>query len=194
MISYLSGKLNLITPTYIVMDVNGVGYEVNISLYTHLKIKDLNECKILTYLNIREDAHVLYGFFDEAERNLFRHLISVNGIGPSTGRMILSSLTPSEIQQAISAGNVAALTAIKGVGPKSAQRLILELQDKLRRETIIAQSEGPGLGNKNRQEAISALTMLGFNKLPAEKEVDKQLRSNPTQSLEDLIKLALRNL
>jgi Holliday junction DNA helicase RuvA len=194
MISYLSGRLSVITPTYVVMDVNGVGYEVNISLYTHLKVKDLKECRLLTYLNIREDAHVLYGFFDESERNLFRHLISVNGVGPSTGRMILSSLTPSEIQQAISSGNVAALTAIKGVGPKSAQRLILELQDKLRRETIISQSEGLGAGNVMRQEAISALTLLGFNKLQAEKEVDKQLRANSNLSLEELIKLALKNL
>lgn len=194
MIAFLEGKISVNTPTYVVMDVNGVGYEVNISLYTHQKIKELTQCKLLTYLNIREDAHVLFGFFDEYERNLFRHLISVNGIGPSTGRMILSSLTPSEIQLAITTGNIAALTAIKGVGPKSAQRLILELQDKLKRETLVNEASGAGAGNIARIEAISALTLLGFSKAPAEKEVDKQLRLNPTLTVEALIKLALKNL
>ncbi len=194
MIAFLEGKISVNTPTYVVMDVNGVGYEVNISLYTHQKIKELTQCKLLTYLNIREDAHVLFGFFDEYERNLFRHLISVNGVGPSTGRMILSSLTPSEIQLAITTGNIAALTAIKGVGPKSAQRLILELQDKLKRETLVNEASGAGAGNIARIEAISALTLLGFSKAPAEKEVDKQLRLNPTLTVEALIKLALKNL
>ena len=194
MIAFLEGKITVNTPTYVVMDVNGVGYEVNISLYTHQKIKELTQCRLLTYLNIREDAHVLFGFFDEYERNLFRHLISVNGVGPSTGRMILSSLTPSEIQLAITTGNIAALTAIKGVGPKSAQRLILELQDKLKRETLINEASGAGAGNIARIEAISALTLLGFSKAPAEKEVDKQLRNNPTLTVEALIKLALKNL
>lgn len=194
MIAFLEGKITVNTPTYVVMDVNGVGYEVNISLYTHQKIKELTQCRLLTYLNIREDAHVLFGFFDEYERNLFRHLISVNGVGPSTGRMILSSLTPSEIQLAITTGNIAALTAIKGVGPKSAQRLILELQDKLKRETLVNEASGAGAGNIARIEAISALTLLGFSKAPAEKEVDKQLRNNPTLTVEALIKLALKNL
>jgi Holliday junction DNA helicase RuvA len=194
MISHLEGKFTTITPTFVVLDVNGVGYEVHISLYTHLKIKDLKQGRLLTYLNIREDAHVLFGFFDENERNLFKHLISVNGVGPSTGRMILSSLTPSEIQVAITTGNIAALTAIKGVGPKSAQRLILELQDKLKRETIINEATGTGMGNVVRMEALAALTMLGFSKSPAEKEVDKQLRINPMLTVEELIKLALKNL
>ncbi len=194
MIAHLEGKFTTITPTYVVLDVNGVGYEVHISLYTHLKIKDLKQGRLLTYLNIREDAHVLFGFFDELERNLFKHLISVNGVGPNTGRMILSSLTPSEIQLAISVGNIGALTAIKGVGPKSAQRLILELQDKLKRETIINESSGAGMGSVVRTEAMGALTMLGFSKAPAEREVDKQLRLNPTLTVEELIKLALKNL
>src|ERR1700744_4363447 len=134
MYAYIDGKLAFKSPAYVVIDAGGVGYHINISLNTYSKLGEGERCKLLTWLHVKEDAHTLYGFAEEGERRLFLHLISISGIGPNTGRMILSSITPQEIQNAIVSGNVSQIQRIKGIGPKSAQRIILELQDKLRKE------------------------------------------------------------
>jgi Holliday junction DNA helicase RuvA len=189
MIHHIKGKLVQKTPTNIIVEASGVGYYINISLHTYAQIVDEESILIYTYLNIREDAHVLYGFFDESERRLFTHLISVSGIGPNTARMMLSSISPQEIQEAIVRGDVALVQKIKGIGPKSAQRLILELQDKLKKEGSDTLLSAP-LNNTAKEEALSALIMLGF-----EKVLDQIIRvDGSTLSVERLIKSALRNL
>lgn len=194
MISYLSGKLDELHPTHAIVDCNGIGYHVNISLHTYSQIQGKQEVKLLTHLNVREDAHVLYGFSDELERSLFMNLISVSGIGPNTARMILSSYRPDELRQAIVDGNQTLIQSIKGVGPKSAQRLILELRDKLLKLPDGAETAA-GEGNTLRQEALMALSMLGIGKTLAEKAVTKVLNDKPdTQSVEQLVKAALQSL
>jgi Holliday junction DNA helicase RuvA len=193
-ISYLSGKIAELHATHVIIECNGIGYHVNISLNTYSRIQNKENIKLLTYLNVREDAHVLFGFADELERSLFMNLISVSGIGPNTARMILSSYPPDELRRAIANGNQPILQSIKGVGPKSAQRIILELKDKvikLPEETVTA----GGVDNTLRQEALMALTMLGIGKTLAEKAVTKVLTQKPdTQSVEQLVKAALQNL
>lgn len=194
MIHHIKGKLVQKTPTNIVVEASGVGYYINISLHTYAQIVDEESILIYTYLNIREDAHVLYGFFDESERRLFTHLISVSGIGPNTARMMLSSISPQEIQEAIVRGDVALVQKIKGIGPKSAQRLILELQDKLKKEGSETLLSAP-LNNTAKEEALSALIMLGFAKNSAEKVLDQIIKvDGSTLSVERLIKSALKNL
>jgi len=194
MIHHIKGKLVQKTPTNIVVEASGVGYFINISLHTYAQIVDEESILIYTYLNIREDAHVLYGFFDESERRLFTHLISVSGIGPNTARMMLSSISPQEIQEAIVRGDVALVQKIKGIGPKSAQRLILELQDKLKKEGFDTLLSAP-LYNTAKEEALSALIMLGFAKNSAEKVLDQIIKVDGiTLSVERLIKSALKNL
>ena len=133
MYDYISGKLVFKCPTYVVIDAGGIGYHINISLNTYSALAD-ERCKLYIWMHVKEDAHTLYGFAEEGERRLFLHLISVSGIGPGTGRMILSSITPAEIQAAFVKGDVPLIQRIKGIGPKSAQRMILELQDKLKKE------------------------------------------------------------
>jgi Holliday junction DNA helicase RuvA len=194
MINHIKGKLVQKTPTHIVVEAAGVGYFVNISLHTYAQILEEESILIYTYLNIREDAHVLFGFFDESERRLFTHLISVSGIGPNTARMMLSSISPQEIQEAIVRGDVALVQRIKGIGPKSAQRLILELQDKLKKEGSGTLLSAP-LNNTAKEEALSALIMLGFAKTSAEKVLDQIIRlEGSALSVEHLIKSALKNL
>lgn len=194
MIHHIKGKLVQKTPTNIVVEASGVGYFINISLHTYAQIVDEESILIYTHLNIREDAHVLYGFFDESERRLFTHLISVSGIGPNTARMMLSSISPQEIQEAIVRGDVALVQKIKGIGPKSAQRLILELQDKLKKEGSETLLSAP-LNNTAKEEALSALIMLGFAKNSAEKVLDQIIKvDGSTLSVERLIKSALKNL
>lgn len=194
MINHIKGKLVQKTPTHIVVEAAGVGYFVNISLNTYAQILEEESILIYTYLNIREDAHVLFGFFDESERRLFTHLISVSGIGPNTARMMLSSISPQEIQEAIVRGDVALVQRIKGIGPKSAQRLILELQDKLKKEGSGTLLSAP-LNNTAKEEALSALIMLGFAKTSAEKVLDQIIRlEGSALSVEHLIKSALKNL
>ncbi|MDM8176816.1 MULTISPECIES: Holliday junction branch migration protein RuvA [Olivibacter] len=194
MYEYLNGKLAYKCPTYVVLDVNGVGYHVNISLYTFGKIKDCEQCKLYVSFQVKEDAHSLYGFAEEGERKLFNHLLSVSGIGASTGRMILSSITPTEIQTAIVQGDVKQIQRIKGIGPKSAQRIILELQDKLKKEgadTLISVPQHQSVP----EEALTALVMLGFNKAQAEKVLTEIQKNNAAQfTVEELIKEALRRL
>jgi len=194
MYAYIDGKLAFKSPSYVVIDAGGVGYHINISLNTYSLIGDAERCKLYTWLHVKEDGHSLYGFADEGERRLFLHLISISGIGPNTGRMMLSSITPAEIQAAIISGNVALIQRIKGIGPKSAQRVILELQDKLRKEgpdTLIAAP----LNKTVKDEALSALVMLGFARNAAEKVLEQEIsRNNAELTVEQLIKYALKNL
>jgi len=193
MYDYISGKLVFKCPTYVVIDAGGVGYHLNISLNTYSALAD-ERCKLYTWLHVKEDAHTLYGFSEEGERRLFLHLISVSGIGPGTGRMILSSITPSEIQAAIVKGDVPLIQRIKGIGPKTAQRVILELQDKLKKEGPDSLISVPQ-NNTAREEALSALVMLGFGKNVAEKAIDQLLRSgNENLAVEQIIKIALKSL
>lgn len=194
MYAYIDGKLTFKSPAYVVIDAGGVGYHINISLNTYSQLGDSERCKLYTWLHVKEDAHTLYGFFDEGERRLFLHLISVSGIGPNTGRMILSSITPQEIQAAIVNGNVSQIQRIKGIGPKSAQRMILELQDKLKKDgpdTLIAVP----INVTAKDEALSALVMLGFARNAAEKVLDQEInRNGTTLTVEQLIKFALKSL
>lgn len=194
MYAYIDGKLAFKSPAYVVIDANGVGYHINISLNTYSLLGDTERCKLFTWLHVKEDAHTLYGFADESERNLFLHLISISGIGPNTGRMMLSSLAPAEIHTAIVNGNVSVIQRIKGIGPKSAQRVILELQDKLRKEGIGAPATAlPAQTAKD--EALAALVMLGFARNAAEKVLDQELNKNgQSLTVEALIKLALKSL
>ncbi|MEJ2905321.1 Holliday junction branch migration protein RuvA [Pedobacter panaciterrae] len=194
MFAYIDGKLTFKCPAYIVVEAGGVGYHINISLNTYSSLADAERCKIYTWLHIKEDAHTLYGFADEGERRLFLHLISVSGIGPNTGRMMLSSITPNEIQSAIISGDLPLIQRIKGIGVKSAQRLVLELQDKLKKEGTGSLIAAP-LNNTVKEEALSALMMLGFAKPASEKAIDNAVKvGGQDLSVEQMIKLALKNL
>jgi len=195
MIAYLKGKLVHKEPTFIILDVNGIGYQVSISLNTFSEIKDREDLKLVTYMHVREDAQILYGFVNETEKQMFQHLISVNGVGPNTALVVLSYLPPNELRSAIVREDAAALQAVKGIGGKTAQRVILELKDKLRKDPI---EEGPGkpglIHNTMRHEALTALMTLGITKSAAEKSVDSVLKlSGNTISLDDLVKQALKN-
>jgi Holliday junction DNA helicase RuvA len=194
MYAYIDGKLVFKSPAYVVIDAGGVGYHINISLNTFSKLGDAERCKLFVWQHVKEDGHTLYGFFDEGEKRLFLHLISVSGIGPNTGRMMLSSITPQEIQAAIVQGNVTQIQRIKGIGPKSAQRVILELQDKLRKDGPDTLTSMPA-NNTVKDEALSALVMLGFARNAAEKVIDVELgRNNDNLTVEQLIKYALKTL
>lgn len=194
MYEYIDGKLVFKCPTYVVIETGGIGYHLNISLHTFSLIKDQERCKLYTWLHVKEDAHTLYGFADEGERRLFLHLISVNGIGAGTGRMMLSSISPLEIEAAIINGDVNQIKRIKGIGPKSAQRLIIELQDKLKKDgsgTLMLTPQN----HTAKDEALSALVMLGFVKNSAEKAVDTAVRgTDKILSVEEIIKIALKSL
>ena len=194
MYAYINGKLVFKCPTYVVIDAGGVGYHINISLNTYSGIGDNESCKLYTWMHVKEDAHTLYGFIDEGERRLFLHLVSVSGIGPNTGRMILSSITPSEIQTAIIKGDVPLIQRIKGIGPKSAQRMVLELQDKLKKDGPDTLMAMPVMYTV-KDEALSALVMLGFVKNNAEKVIEQAIKSaNDSLTVEQLIKVALKSL
>ena len=194
MFEYIDGKLTFKCPTYIVVETGGIGYHINISLNTYSSLGDAERCKVYTWVHIKEDAHTLYGFADEGERRLFLHLISVSGIGPNTGRMMLSSITPTEIQTAIVNGDLPLIQRIKGIGVKSAQRLVLELQDKLKKEGTGSLIAAP-LNNTVREEALSALLMLGFTRQPAEKAIDNAVKNGSMDlTVEGMIKIALKNL
>jgi Holliday junction DNA helicase RuvA len=195
MISFLRGRLVQKDPTHVVIDVNGVGYHLNISLQTFSTIKEQENTLLYTHLSIREDAHVLYGFSSEAERKLFQQLISVNGVGPSTAIVMLSYLSSEELKSAIVHEDAATLQRIKGIGGKTAQRVIIELKDKLRKDVSEEVVGFPGIQhNTLRTEALSALITLGITKSAAEKSVDTVLKkSGNTITLEDLVKQALKN-
>jgi Holliday junction DNA helicase RuvA len=193
MISHIHGRLVEKNPTFVVIDCNGVGYHLNISLNTYGKIGEDENCKLYTQFIVREDAQLLYGFHDKAERQLFQLLISVSGVGAATALMVLSSANAFEIQEAIINGDVAWFKSVKGIGPKSAQRIIIDLKDKVALDSS-SENISMSLDNTIKQEALSALVMLGFNKNQAEKSINKILRNNPEAGIEDLIKIALKGL
>jgi Holliday junction DNA helicase RuvA len=194
MIVHLNGKVALRSPAFIVIDCGGIGYGVQISLNTYEKIGEVKDLKLLTFLSIKEDSHTLYGFFDEEERQLFINLIAVNGVGSNTARMILSSLKPSEIKSAILDGNWTLLKTIKGIGPKTAQRLVIDLQDKLKKSESNDGLQSNTYASPAFEEALSALITLGFSKIEAEKGLLKVKQQNPDSSVEQLVKLTLKNL
>jgi Holliday junction DNA helicase RuvA len=193
MITHIQGRLTEKNPAYAIIDCNGVGYYINISLNTFSKIGKDEFCKLYTHLSIREDAQTLYGFADQEERSMFRLLISVSGVGANTARMILSSLNPAEVQQAIATSDVNTLKGIKGIGAKSAQRIIVDLTDKIGKEDILFDNVSVS-GNTMRNEALSALITLGFDKKKAEKTLDKSMKEAGEVSVEELIKITLKNL
>ncbi len=195
MISYIKGQITFKNPTFIVVETGGVGYRINITLNTYSQIEKAEQVKILTHFHVKEDSQTLYGFTEEAERNMFRHLIAVSGIGPSTAQTVLSSMNSEDVRAAIIGENVAAFKNVKGIGPKTAKRVILDLKDKLLKDggdipTVVTAS-----GNTLREEALSALLALQINKVQAQKVLNKILKENPNLSkVEDLIRLALRQL
>lgn len=193
MITHLNGKLVEKNPTYVVIETNGVGYWVNISLNTFSQLSNEESILLYTYLSVKEDSHTLYGFSTKTERELFKMLISVSGVGPGTARTMLSSMTTNEIQQAIASGNVAAIQSVKGIGAKTAQRVLVDLRDKISK-TYAVDEVSASSNNTNKNEALSALEVLGFPKKQAEKVLDKIILSNSSLSVEQLIKQALKNL
>ncbi|MES2747774.1 MAG: Holliday junction branch migration protein RuvA [Bacteroidota bacterium] len=193
MITHIQGKLVEKTPTDVVIDCGGVGYHINISLHTYSLLPASEQLKLFTHLLIREDAHSLYGFVEKSERELFKLLLSVSGIGASIARTMLSSLDPKQIIQAIAVADVVTIQSIKGIGAKTAQRVILDLKDKVLKiydldEISLSQN------NTNRDEALSALEVLGFVRKASEKVVDKVISQNPEATVEIIIKQALKNL
>jgi len=193
MITHIQGKLTEKNPTDVIIDCNGVGYLVNISLHTFSQIPEQENIKLLTHLHIKEDSHSLYGFYSVAEREIFRLLISVSGIGTSTARTMLSSLTPKQVREGIAGEDVGLIQSVKGIGLKTAQRVIIELKDKVLK--IYDIDEGlPFQNNTNKDEALSALEVLGFAKKQAERVVDKIIATQPDVSVETIIKEALKNL
>ena len=193
MITHIRGRLVEKSPTAVVIDCNGVGYFIHISLHTFSQLKDDESIKLLTHLQIKEDAHQLYGFATSMEREIFRLLISVSGIGTNTARTMLSSLTPKQIREGIAAEDVALIQSVKGIGLKTAQRVIIDLKDKILKiydidETLLISD------NTNKDEALSALEVLGFAKKNSESVVVKVISNNPDASVELIIKEALKNL
>jgi Holliday junction DNA helicase RuvA len=193
MITHIQGKLVEKTPTEVVIDCNGVGYHINISLHTYSLLPKTDFIKLFTFLMIKEDSHSLYGFVEKSEREIFKMLLSVSGIGAGIARTMLSSLEPKQIIQALASGDVGTIQSIKGIGSKTAQRAILDLKDKVLKiydldEVSLSQS------NTNRDEALSALEVLGFVRKASEKIVDKVISQNPDATVEMIIKQALKNL
>ena len=193
MIAHIQGKLVEKTPTEVVIDCAGVGYHINISLHTYSLLPQTENIKLFTYLQFKEDAHTLFGFVEKSEREIFKMLLSVSGIGASIARTMLSSLDPKQIIQALAVGDIGTIQSIKGIGSKTAQRAILDLKDKVLKiydidEVSMSQS------NTNKDEALSALEVLGFNKKMAEKVVDKIVSQDLDATVESIIKQALKNL
>lgn len=195
MIAYIKGNIAFKSPTYVIVEANGIGYHINISLNTYAKIEKLEKVKLFTYFHVKEDMQSLYGFDDNKERKLFVYLISVTGIGPNTARVMLSAMTPDELRAAIVSENVAAFKKVRGVGPKTAKRLILDLKDK-----IIKDSGEDGItiapvNNTFRREALSALVALGYKKIQAQKALNRTIKEHPdAKDVETLIKRAFKYL
>jgi holliday junction DNA helicase RuvA len=193
MIAFLKGNFVSKTPAVVYIDVNGVGYEVHISLNTYSKIQNLESGTLFTHLLIREDAHTLFGFYDASEKDIFLHLISVSGIGASTARVMLSYMKPEELIQAIIQGNARLLETIKGIGRKTAERIVLELKDKMGKVVTEVNISAPG-GNSLQADALNALIALGINRQAAEQAVQKAIKQHAPGSVEDLIKKSLQTL
>lgn len=192
MIEFLKGRLTEKNPAYLIIECNGVGYYVNISLNTYSSVPDEETVMIYTHQVIREDAHLLFGFKDADERKVFRSLLSVSGVGANTARTILSSMNPAEVREAIAAGNSKSFEKIKGIGAKTAQRIIVDLSGKLDLSQL--SEAGATSGSLAKNEALSALTTLGFDKNAAEKALDKIMALHNNMKVEELIKLALKNM
>jgi len=194
MYAYLQGKFTYKNPAQVYIDVNGVGYEVNISLNTYAAIEQLTEGKLFVHLQVKEDSHTLFGFFDKAEKEMFLLLTSVSGVGAATARMMLSSIRPAEITAAIVQGNVRLMESIKGIGKKTAERLVLELKDKIGKQPLPGGNNNVyPAGNTIEQDALTALTALGISRTQAEQSIQKIVRAEPgILKLEDLIKKALK--
>ncbi|WP_108866498.1 Holliday junction branch migration protein RuvA [Aquimarina aquimarini] len=193
MITHIKGRLVEKNPTDVVIDCNGVGYLLHISLHTFSLISEEEVLQLYTHLQVKEDSHTLFGFVEKSEREIFRLLISVSGIGASTARTMLSSLHPDQVKEAIATNDVATIQSIKGIGAKTAQRVIIDLKDKILKvynidEVSVSQS------NTNKDEALSALETLGFNRKIAEKAIDRVLKVTPKETVENIIKQALKNL
>lgn len=193
MIAHLKGKLVEKNPTYVIVECNGVGYFLNISLHTFSLIEEEESIQLYTHLQVKEDSHTLFGFMEQSEREIFRLLISVSGIGTGTARTMLSSLPPRQIKESIAAGDVASIQAVKGIGAKTAQRLIVDLKDRVLKvhgtyEVSLSSN------NTGKEEALSALEVLGFVRRQSEKVVDKIISEDSSLSIEEIIKRALKNL
>ncbi|PKD17510.1 ATP-dependent DNA helicase RuvA [Salegentibacter salinarum] len=193
MIHHLKGQLIEKNPTYLVIACNGVGYMVNISLHTFSLIPDSENISVYTHLHVKEDSHTLYGFYQKSERDIFRLLISVSGVGTSTARTMLSSLEPNQVKDAIANGDVPTIQSVKGIGAKTAQRVILDLKDKILKvygedEVFVPQD------NTIKEEALSALETLGFARKQATRVVDKIMKDSASPTVESIIKMALKNL
>ncbi len=193
MIAHIKGRLAEKSPTEVIIDCNGVGYQIHISLHTFSLLPDNENIKLYTFLQVKEDAHTLFGFVEKAERELFKLLISVSGVGAGTARTMLSSIPPQQIIHAIANNDVATVQSIKGIGAKTAQRVILDLKDKVLKVYNLEEVSAVE-SNTNKNEALSALEVLGFLRKSAEKVVDKIVKDNPDASVESIIKLALKNL
>ncbi len=193
MITHIQGRLVEKNPTDVVIDCNGVGYFINISLHTFSELPTSENVKLFTHLLIREDSHTLYGFSSVTEREIFRLLISVSGVGASIARTMLSSLAPEQVLDAIATNDITTIQSVKGIGAKTAQRVVLDLKDKILKVYGLS-SISAGTSNTNKNEALSALETLGFNRKLAEKVCDKIVQENPQASVEMIIKQALKNL
>lgn len=193
MITHIQGKLVEKNPTDVVIDCNGVGYLLNISLHTFSQIPDQEALKLYTHLIVREDSHTLYGFSSVSEREIFKLLLSVSGIGANTARMMLSSLSPQQVKEGIAHGDAALIQSIKGIGAKTAARVILDLKDKVLKVYDIDEVS-VNISNTNKDEALSALEVLGFTKKQSERVVDKIVSQKPDSTVESIIKDALKNL
>jgi Holliday junction DNA helicase RuvA len=191
MYEYIQGKITELTPASVVIDNQGIGYFINISLNTYSALSGKEQAIVFVHQVVREDAHLLFGFYNKTERDIFRQLITVSGIGANTARMMLSSMSPDEIREAILTANVKILSGIKGIGAKTAQRVIIDLKDKVGKSDI-SNDFLLSISNTNREEALSALVMLGFTKNTVEKILDKILKDNPKAEVEELVKQALK--
>ncbi|MDB4835028.1 Holliday junction branch migration protein RuvA [Cyclobacteriaceae bacterium] len=195
MIAFLNGRLSHKEASFVVLEVNGVGYHVFISLTTYSAIKSEESCKLFTHLHVKEDAHTLYGFSNSSEKATFLQLIAINGVGPSTALTVLSTLSSQELKHAIVNEEVKVIQSVKGIGAKTAQRIILELKDKLLKEGVSPLEEGSGLlDNRTKEEALTALVTLGFAKNTAEKGIERVIKTSEGElSLEEIIKKVLKS-
>lgn len=196
MIAFIEGKIETLDPTFVLINVNGIGYEIKISLSTFSFLKGKERCRLMTHFHVKEDAHTLFGFFDAEEKRLFLHLVSISGVGPSTALMVQSSLTTKELQDAIVQEKVNIIQGVKGIGAKTAQRIVLELKDKIKKEGFVSlgDEKNSGVNNSLKREALSALVTLGIAKNVAEKNIDTILKKSSEEitTVEELIKLSLK--